>query len=526
MYPKLTLQALEQHLQARFEEGFLPLKALPSPTSFKDMERATDRIVTAIRQHERITIVGDYDVDGVVSTTLLKLFFDEIGYPIAWVIPNRFSDGYGLSEGIIPRIEQSDLIVTVDNGIAAVDAAARCRALGIDLIITDHHLLPPQIPDAYAIVDPQQPECDFPYRDVCGAQIAWYMIALLRSKLKITVDMFAYMGLTAIAIIADMMPLRHINRAMVQRGLRELSKNPPPPIRAFMEAEEKQEIKADDVAFHLGPLINSAGRMDDASHAVAFLTATNIYDARVRLERLKAFNTLRKETEASMTAQAIAQVNPDDPVLITYGKGWHEGVVGIVASRVSRHYGKPAIILSHNEGILKGSGRSFGQCDLFALVTYGRAYLEKFGGHQAAIGLSLRSEAFGPFYETLQAHYTQSIDESLSDDDGVVGELDFSEISFDLTALIARYEPYGHGNPLPQFIAKGVTILQADPMGKGGEHLRFTFQQGRSILAGVQFKTTEQYAVGSVVDLIFTVNENHFRGSVTLQLMVEKVLPH
>jgi len=523
MYSALTLQALEELLARRFEEGFLSLKDLPRPSAFKDMQKATDRIVHAIRHQEKITIVGDYDVDGVTSTTLMKLFFDEIDYPIEWIIPNRFRDGYGLSAAIIPRIEESDLIITVDNGISAVGAAALCKAKGIDLIITDHHLLPPQIPDAYAIIDQKQPECTFPYSDVCGAQIAWYLIASLKNALNIKINMIEYLELVAIAIIADMMPLRHINRTMVQAGIKVLNVNQRPAIKAFLEYSGKSELNAEDIAYFLAPLINSAGRMDDASHAVAFLASTNIYDARVRLERLIDFNTSRKETEAELTTKALAQIDTKDKVLIAYGKEWHEGVVGIVAARVARRHEKPCIILSQNkEGVLKGSGRSFGNCDLFRLVEQSREYLEKFGGHQAAVGLSLKLDAFEDFRAELQQRYPYSLINKDRDDE-IIGQLDFKEITFEFTALLKRYEPYGQGNPLPKFIATDVTIVQADPMGKNGEHLRFVFAQNGVVMQGVQFKTEEKYKVGSVVDLIFSVNENHFRGNTTLQLMVEKI---
>ena len=206
----------------------------------------------------------------------MKLFFEEIDYPIEWIIPNRFRDGYGLSANIIPRILGTDLAITVDNGISAVYAAKLCKEEGIELIITDHHLMAPEIPEAFAIIDQKQEACDFPYADVCGAQIAWYLIASLKNALDIKINMMEYMELTAIAIIADMMPLTHINRAMVVAGLKQLSKSTKPSVKAFLEHYGKEILTAEDIGFLLAPLLNSAGRMDDASHAVEFLTSTNI----------------------------------------------------------------------------------------------------------------------------------------------------------------------------------------------------------------------------------------------------------
>ena len=524
MYKKLTLKALETLLKDRFKEGFLSLKDLPQPNTFKDMNKATERIVRAINNKEKITIIGDYDVDGVTSTTLMKLFFEEIDYPIEWIIPNRFKDGYGLSANIIPRIAGTDLAITVDNGISAVYAAKLCKDEGIELIITDHHLLGSEVPECFAIIDQKQEACTFPYSDVCGAQIAWYLIAALKNALDIKINMMSYMELVSIAIIADMMPLQHINRAMVETGIKALNKSKKPAIRAFLEHSGKEVLNAEDIGFFLAPLLNAAGRMEDASFAVNFLTSTNIYDARVRLERLKEFNTLRKATEQDITEKAMKQVNSNDEVIVVCAEHWHEGVVGIVAARVARQYEKPCIVLSDNgEGILKGSGRSFGVCDLFTITDGCRSHLEKFGGHQAAIGLSLDKKSLEAFKIQINENFVKEkyIKDELDPD--VVGELHFQDISFDLTKLVKKYEPYGQGNPTPKYLSKNVEILQSDTMGKEAEHLRFSFVQNGIVIAGVQFKAKVVYEVGSKVDVIYTVNENHFRGNVTLQLMVEKV---
>ena len=524
MYPPLTLDALEALLQKRFKEGFLTLKDLPHPSTFKDMDKATERIVQAIQNREKITIIGDYDVDGVSSTTIMKLFFDEIDYPVEWIIPNRFRDGYGLSANIIPRIKGMDLAITVDNGISAVHAAQLCKEEGIELIITDHHMLAPEVPEAYAIIDQKQESCTFPYEEVCGAQIAWYLIASLKNALGLKINMMPYMELVAIAIIADVMPLRHINRAMVVSGIASLGKSSRPAIRAFMEHAQKEELTSEDIAFFLAPLLNAAGRMEDASYAVNFLISSNIYDARVRLERLMDFNSNRKAMEEDITQKALKSANREDEVIIVAGEEWHEGVMGIVAARVARIFEKPCIILSRNEeGVLKGSGRSYGACDLFGIVDGCREHLEKFGGHKAAIGLSLQETHFECFKEKVQESYRQGNYPKEEIDPEILGELHFSEISFELTGTIRKYEPYGHGNPRPKFISSSVEILQADTMGREGEHLRFSFAQDGIVMPGVKFKTKERYERGERVDITYTVNENHFRGNVTLQLMIDKI---
>ena len=524
-YPKMTLERLERLLNDRFSDGFLTLRDLPHPSAFKDMDKATARIVNAIENREKITIIGDYDVDGIVSTTLMRRFFEEIDYPVAWIIPNRFNDGYGLSSQLIPRIIGSDLAITVDNGISAIEAAKRCKEEGIDLIITDHHIPGEILPEAYAIVNQKQDRCTFPYYEVCGAQIAWYLIASLKNALDVKIDMVRYLELAAVAIIADVMPLQHINRAMVKSGLKALSQSTLPAIRAFLEHHQKSECSSEDIGFFLAPLLNSAGRMEDALHAVEFLSSKNIYDARVRLERLHGFNTLRKETEEQITLEALKQVDPEDHVIVVKGDEWHEGVVGIVAARVARVHQKPAIVLSSNgEGMLKGSGRSVESCDLFEVTDACRGYLEKFGGHRAAIGLSLGEENFDAFKKRLQDEYRKRDYQPQTADPEVLGELDFSTISFELTELIKKYEPFGEGNTKPKFITRKVRIVESATMGKDHNHLRFTLEHNGCFLKGVKFKTTESFEADTLADVTYLVNENHFNGKSSLQLLIDKIV--
>ncbi len=525
-YPKITPQQIEQKLQRRFlKDGHLTLKDLPKPSEFKDMDRAVARIVKAIHTGEKIMLIGDYDVDGVVSTTLITMFFRDIGVELEWIIPNRFRDGYGLSANLMPRVEGFNLVFTVDNGIAAVEAASMCKEMGIDLIITDHHIVPSQIPEAYAIVDQKQSDCSFPYEEVCGAQIAWYLIASLNKALNANVDVKSYLGLVSIAIIADMMPLQHINRAMVKAGLQVLNRSNLPAIKAFMDKLDKVALNADDIGFQIAPVLNSAGRMDDASWSVEFLLSDNIYDARVRLDRLKDFNESRKAIEQKITDEATKQVDIADDVLVVAGENWHEGVVGIVAARIGRRFEKPCIVLTKGEnGDYKGSGRSFHVCNLFKITTACRPLLNKFGGHEAAIGLSLNEENLEAFKKQIQIEYQkENYDEVLFDPD-ILGELSFSHIDFTLVNKLKTFEPYGQGNPRVKFISNNVIIEDVADMGKEKEHRRFTFSQNGKTQQAVLFKTKEVFHMGQVVSVIYGINENHFNNRVTLQLMVEKII--
>jgi len=521
-YPLLDRERILTILKDRFRDGFLNLKDLPDPSRFKDMDRAVERIVRAIRKGERIVLIGDYDVDGVVATSVMRLFFERIGYPLQWIIPNRFRDGYGLSPGILDRIGSAEVILTVDNGISAVEAARICRDRGIDLIITDHHIVPDTPPEAYAIVDQKQPDCPFPYNEVCGAQIAWYLCAALRRRLDLEIDMREYLEYVALAIIADVMPLQHINRAMVQQGLRYLTRSEQPYAQAYRELNSKKQFTAEDLAFGLTPMLNSAGRMEDASVACDYLCASDILEARTLLTRLQGYNERRKGLEREITRKAIQSVNPESPVLLAVGEGWHEGVLGIVASRLAERFRRPALVLTATEDGYKGSGRSYGDCDLFSIINEGRSHLEKFGGHRAAIGLSLRRENLEAFRQKLMEAGSECRDR-IHRDPEILGELPLDRIDGELYQAIQRFEPFGEGNPRPKFVLRNTRIEEMRRLGTEKEHLKIWLGEGEERIEGIHFRCDECVESGDRVDLQFTLNENHFNGRNTLQLMIRKI---
>jgi len=526
-YPRLaSLEAVEARLKERFDDTFLRLGDLPDPSRFKDMDRAVERIALAIEKSERIVLVGDYDVDGVSATAIMRRFFQQIDVPLEWIIPNRFRDGYGLSPTLFPKISHADLVITVDNGIAAVEAADLCREAGIDLIITDHHIVPRTPPSAYAIVNQKQSECSFPYAEICGAQIAWYLCAALNRRLGKRVNMKELLELAAPAIIADIMPLQHINRTMVQQGLRILERSRSPFIVAWRERTGKTTLRAEDIAFGLAPLINSAGRMEDASIACDYLCAETLSEARRLLEQLEGFNERRKGMEEMIFREALEGVDPQAPILLAVGESWHEGVLGIVAARLARRFERPAIVMTRTQEGYKGSGRSFGSCHLFELVQSRREYLEKFGGHAAAIGLSLKTEALEPFSQALKEEAARRcIAEDFADPE-ILGEIDFELIDWELYRLLERFEPYGEGNPRPKFITRRVEIDALRCLGSDGQHLKLQLSKAGRRLEGIWFRFPKLPAVGERADLLYTLNENRFNGRSNLQLLIEKIEKH
>ncbi|WP_456402290.1 single-stranded-DNA-specific exonuclease RecJ [Hydrogenimonas sp.] len=521
--PKLTKASIAALLAARFDEGFKELKDLPSPFDFHDMARAAERIARAIEAKERITVVGDYDVDGVVSSAIMEEFFELIGYPVDTVIPNRFRDGYGISPAVLDRIE-ADLIITVDNGITAFEAAKICKERGIDLIITDHHTAAETLPDAYAIVNPKKGACTFAYPEICGAQVAWFLVGALKKRLGVEIRMSRFLDLLALAIVADVMPLVSINRALVQRGLEMLSTSRRPAFEAARAYLGKSRFGAMDIGFSVAPRINSAGRMEDAVEALRFLRAKNRSEASRYWLRLEELNSLRRETEAEATEEAVRMADPDAPVIVVAKEGWHEGVVGIVASRLVDRFKKPAIVLSVEGERAKGSGRSIGEVDLFKLLQQCESSLTGFGGHKMAAGLTLPAKNVADFRDAICAHAGRIDPRSFLPKEDVMGELPMEEIDWDLMELLERYEPYGEANSRPRFLIRDAEVLDVRLIGAHSNHLRLLLGNGRKRLQAVQFGFEREVKKGQRITLTGTLQINEFNEKRTIQFLVDKIL--
>ena len=354
----LTKEDIFHILSKRFEnDKCKKLSMLPSPFLFKDIKKAAVRIKEAIKRGEKIAIVGDYDVDGVVSSAIISEFFDDLKINYKIKIPDRFKNGYGISPQIVEELD-ADLIITVDNGITAIDAAEVCQKRGIDLIITDHHTPINTLPKAFAIINPKQSGCGFPSTEICGAQVAWYLCAALKKELSINYDLSKFLDILAIAIIADMMELKDINRTMVRSGLQYLNKSKRFSIQAIKTAFDKEEFTSEDISFLLAPLLNSAGRMDHAKISYNFLKSKSLREAFLTLEHLIELNNRRKETERELLQKAEEFVQKDKPIIVAWGENWHEGVIGIVAAKLVKKYEVPVILFSINKDIAKGSARS------------------------------------------------------------------------------------------------------------------------------------------------------------------------
>jgi single-stranded-DNA-specific exonuclease len=522
----LQINKIETILKNRFESsgGFLTLGDLPAPHCIKDLTKSAQRISEAIKNSEKIIIIGDYDVDGVVATTLLLNFFDALEYTVESFIPNRFEHGYGLSSKILSQLRDYDVIITVDNGINANDVALWCKEQKKTLIITDHHTPKETLPDAFCVVDPKREDCTFAYEDICGSAVAWYLIAGIKKEMQIDIELKSYLSLVAIATIADMMPLLHINRAIVIAGLKELQKNESAFVCVLKEFLQKDNFSSEDISYLIAPLLNSAGRMDDASLSVQFLRSRNIYEARVHHQKLMQKNMMRKEQEKVIFEESLSHIiNPEDAILVAYKDNWHEGIIGIVAARLVKHFNKPAIVLCRgSETLLKGSGRSLPGCNLFKSVQCCEEILEKFGGHTFAIGISLHKERLAHFTEKLKKNYVKDAIDKF--ENNYICNLNFKYIDFTLTDIIRKFEPFGEANPYPIFFASGIEVSSATPMGKNEEHMRYILKQGEITFEAVEFRAKEVFKSGDMIDVIYKINVNIFRGVKKLQLIIENII--
>lgn len=523
--PLLDKRALEALLQSRFAAGFARLSDIPDPVKLTDAEKAARRIADAVRSGERIALVGDYDVDGVTATAITALFFRQIPYPLDVTIPNRFTDGYGVSEPVLERID-ADVVFTVDNGINAFAAADACRRRGIDLIITDHHTPAASLPDAYAVVNPKRTDDAYPFPDICGAQVAWMLMALIKKELGLAIDMGQFLELLALAVIADVMPLVGVNRAIVQAGLGQMERSHRPMSVIIREALGKTKLAAEDIGFQIAPRLNAAGRLEDASIAFDFLTAEDEKSAFHQFELLTQLNTLRKSIEAEATDEAVALVSGEDRVIVVAREGWHEGVVGIVASRLVHRYEKPVIVLSIENGIAKGSARSIGNVSIYDLIASQSELLLKFGGHKMAAGLSMSAEHIDAFRTGINSAAAAVDPDDYLPVEEIVGQLDTGSVDMELLEILDRFEPYGEGNPRPRFLAKDAEIVGIRYLGSEGDHSKVSlrlFKHERQTFDLMAFRRRLERPSDGRLTCSYTLSKNEWGGRVSIQMMLERL---
>jgi single-stranded-DNA-specific exonuclease len=521
-YKTTSKNTLRDLLAARLvDDKFKTLKELPNPSTFKDIQKATTRVVEAIENKEQITIVGDYDVDGIVSTTIMVEFFNKMGINIDWIVPNRFKHGYGLSPKIVEQIN-SGLVITVDNGISAVDAAKLCKDKNIDLIITDHHTVGKNIPDCYAIINPKQSDCTFPYKEICGAQVAWYFCASIKKALNQNINLLDFFDILSIAIIADVMPMRSLNTAIVKKGLRQISSSIRPAMQVLTDHLKKSTINEEDVGFLIAPLLNCAGRMKDASIAVEFLLSKDIQSSQETLEYLISLNEQRKNEQNDIYQKALLQIDPNDKVIVVANESWNEGIIGIVASKICEKFNKPTFVFSINDDKAKGSSRCNSNVNLYNLIESVKDTTIGFGGHKSAAGVLLNSNNISKFKSNINTNIdlvsTQEEQEEIYTDKF---NLNISDIDFETYNIIEEYRPYGQENKTPEFIFKDINIIKHFYLGKDKLHQKLILENNIELLL---FNNNDKIDTNSKISFIATISLNDFRGNITINLILKKII--
>ncbi len=539
----LDKKAIKELLSSRFSNDIhTKLSQIPLPCELKDTFKAAKRIKEAIQNNELIAVVGDYDVDGIVSTAIMAEFLSDMSANYIIKIPNRFKNGYGLNEEIINELDNATLIITVDNGISAIEAANICKKRKIDLIITDHHMPPSILPDAYAIINPKQKACTFPNIEICGAQVAWYLIGALKEAVYNGVNNFRYIGalqevcnqknydmgkfldLLTLAIIADMMELRDLNRILVRLGLVRINSSKRACFEAIKNYYNKEKFEFDDISFLIAPLINSAGRMDDATISFKFLRAKSLNEANGYLSMISEFNASRKEEEKALFESSQNDINENEDIIVTWGDEWHEGVIGIVAGRLAKKYKKPAIVFSIDGDKAKGSARSVGKFDILSLIASQESLLCGYGGHKGAAGLVIESANLDKFKTAInQSCFLQELYE-FSVNDEILGEIDPSAIDYELLEILEFFEPYGQKNPRPLFELKKAMVKSAKKIGKEETHLKIILQKENKTLEAIFFNYDYMPKSGENIDILVTISKNSFRGLITPQLLIKEII--
>lgn len=530
-----------------------PLTDLHDPDELPGVSQAADRIVAAVREGRRVTIYGDYDVDGVTATSLLwhclKLENANVGY----YIPCRFEEGYGLNAEALRSLHEEDprqLVVSVDCGITAVAEAKLARELGLELIVTDHHQMDDELPDAACLVHPRLPGSQYPFADLCGAgvafKLAWAICKRLGDGEKATPRMREFLkravGLAAIGTVADVVPLHGENRIIVRYGLNELRQRAAAGLGALMRVsgiEPDAPLQADgDIGFKIGPRLNAAGRLGQARLAVELLTTDNAERAITLAKYLDELNKNRRTVETRMVKRAKSLVadNPewsDHGGLVLAHHDWHPGVMGIVANRIAEHFEKPTVMiaLAADSEIGQGSARSFAGCDLHGVLSACSGHLVSFGGHRAAAGLKIRIDAIDEFRENFARCVTEH--HRVTDEDlelNIDAEVRLADVTRNAIRDLDRLGPFGQGNPRPLFAATRVELAgPPQRMGSGGNHLNLRLRHYGATLRAVAFGrgdwADELARHGGPIDVCFAPVVNHFRGQERVELMLKDWQP-
>jgi len=516
------------------------LDYLHDPFLMKDMNIAVDRISAAVKKNEKILVYGDYDVDGTTAVALMYSFLKEQYSNVEYYIPDRYKEGYGVSFQGLDFAYQNNckVVITLDCGIKAVDKVKYAHTKGLDVIICDHHYPGDEIPKALAVLDPKQPSCSYPYKELSGCGVGFKLIHAYSRVHGIPFSKIShYLDLVAVSIASDIVPLTGENRIMAYFGLKRLNESPRTGLKEIIrESEVTKALTIEDVVFKIGPRINAAGRMETGSKAVDLLVSSDSRLATGISKEINNFNIERRSVDRIITTEAMRMIAEDQRTVnsrttVLYNPTWKKGVIGIVASRLIETYYRPTVILTESNGFATGSARSVQGYDLYQAIEACSDLLESFGGHMYAAGLTMKMENIQPFME----RFEQFVNSTITEDQLVPRifidtELSFSEINEDFFKTMSQFQPFGPENMSPVFVSRNVFDTGTGRMvGSSGEHLKLdlcqesTGQKSFSAIAFSQANHFEYIKGGNPFDICYSLEMNEFRGNRNLQLNIRDI---
>lgn len=516
------------------------LEDLHDPFLMKDMNRAVDRLSGAIEKGENIMVYGDYDVDGTTAVALVYSFLKKHGANVEYYIPDRYKEGYGVSfQGIdFASNNNCKVLISLDCGIKAVGKIQYAKSKGLDVIICDHHYPGDEIPKALAVLDPKQPGCNYPYKELSGCGVGFKLIHAYSKIHNIPFSEIAnYLDLVAVSIASDIVPITGENRVLAHIGLKQLNDAPRTGLKEIIrEADISHTLTIEDVVFKIGPRINAAGRMETGSKAVELLVSDDPRLAASISKEINCYNIERRSIDRSITTEAMRMISDDQRLrnsktTVLFNPQWKKGVIGIVASRLIETYYRPTVILTESNGFATGSARSVQGYDLYQAIEACSDLLESFGGHMYAAGLTLKKENIEPFTERFEQYVNSTITEDqLSPSIFIDAELSFTEINEEFYQVLSQFQPYGPENMSPIFVSYNVFETGSGRMvGSSGEHLKLDLFQDsgsfRSIpaIAFGQANHFEYIKQGKPFDVCYSVEMNEFRGNRNLQLNIRDI---
>ncbi len=512
------------------------IKDLHDPFLMKDMDKAVARIEKAIVNNENILVYGDYDVDGTTAVALLSSYLKTKHSLVYTYIPDRYAEGYGVSKEGIDFASENDftLIIALDCGIKAIDKVAYANDLGIDFIICDHHRPGATIPDAVAVLDPKRTDCNYPFKELCGCGVGFKLIQALAEKDgQAAEDLLPYLDLVATAIGADIVPINGENRVLTFFGLQVVNNDPRPGIKAILEQIEKSELTITDVVFIVAPRINAAGRMKHGNFAVKLLTEDNYEVAKTYAAEINVFNTVRRDTDKQITAEALKQIeeNQEEGRLTTvvYQEDWHKGVIGIVASRLTETYYRPTLVFAKSGNILAASARSVKGFDVYNALEACSQYIEQFGGHKYAAGLTLEEKNYESFKQAFEDVVSKTIDPYLLESEiKIDAQIDLKDITPKFYRILKQFAPFGPTNMTPVFMTENLRDTgYGKCVGEDKNHLRITVAQPDSqTMVGIGFGMGDKFDLISnnkKFRAVYSIDENEWQGNVSLQLKLRDI---